>query len=321
MAALSERRLESVLPLRSIRAEQLQPLLEEEIAEWRTKLDWDFRPSAELVRRFAGMQALDGFVLLAGSKIAGFTYSVAEEGKGLVGDLYVSPEYRTVQRESQLLEAVLNSMWPAPGMRRIEAQLMMLSSPFNHPVPQELYFRAYPRRFFEADLDRVLDLPPKDPAGAAITPWSEHRQEDAARLIATAYTGHIDSLINDQYRSIPGARRFLTNIVQYLGCGTFFAPASYIAWERTSRTACGLCLASLVAADVGHITQLCVAPGQRNSGLGYEMLRRSLVALAANGARRVSLTVTASNEAAIRLYERVGFRNQKDFAAYVWERG
>ena len=36
--------------------------------------------------------------------------------------------------------------------------------------------------------------------------WSDHYQDAAAQLIAAAYAGHIDSRINDQYRSVAGAR-------------------------------------------------------------------------------------------------------------------
>jgi ribosomal protein S18 acetylase RimI-like enzyme len=129
----------------------------------------------------------------------------------------------------------------------------------------------------------------------------------------------VDSNINDQYRSTGGARRFLTNIVQYPGCGTFFSPAACVAIPATGRGLYGICLTSLVAHDVGHITQVCVAPAFRGTGLGYELLRRSLVALADHGCRTVSLTVTTSNASAIQLYERMGFVNRRDFAAYVWE--
>jgi ribosomal protein S18 acetylase RimI-like enzyme len=107
--------------------------------------------------------------------------------------------------------------------------------------------------------------------------------------------------------------------VQYPGCGTFFSPASFAASDAKTGTLRGVSLASRVADDVGHITQVCVAPSHKGTGLGYELLRRSLVALAGHGCRSASLTVTVSNTAAIRLYERMGFVNRRDFAAYVWE--
>jgi ribosomal protein S18 acetylase RimI-like enzyme len=142
-------------------------------------------------------------------------------------------------------------------------------------------------------------------------------QEGTGRLIAGAYQNHIDSQINDQYRSAVGARRFLTNIVQYPGCGSFFAPASFAA--TASGTLCGVSLASLVSSDVGHITQVCVARSYQSIGLGYELVRRSMEALSGHGCRAVSLTVTAANESALRLYRGMGFVQRRAFAAYVWE--
>jgi ribosomal protein S18 acetylase RimI-like enzyme len=321
MAALSDRRPDSLVTLRNVRPEQLGLVLEEETAEWRSELNWDFRASADLVRRFAGMQALDGLALLAGPRIVGYTYAVGEESKGLIGDLYVAPRYRTREREDMLLRAVLDSMWRVAGMRRIEAQLIMLGAPLTRALPDELWLQPYERYLFEMPLGAMAGLSPAEPASAAIVGWSENRHDDAAKIIAASYAGHIDSQINDQYRSVAGARRFLMNIVQYPGCGTFFAPASFVAFNRADRSPCGLCMASMVAEDVGHVTQVCVTPSHRGTGLGRELIRRSLAALATHGAREVSLTVTASNSAAIRLYERMGFVKRKRFAAYVWERG
>jgi hypothetical protein len=66
----------------------------------------------------------------------------------------------------------------------------------------------------------------------SIDRWSDQHQDATAHLIAAAYQGHVDSSINDQYRTvIAGARRFLHNIVQYPGCGAFFRPASFAAFE------------------------------------------------------------------------------------------
>jgi ribosomal protein S18 acetylase RimI-like enzyme len=53
--------------------------------------------------------------------------------------------------------------------------------------------------------------------------------------------------------------------------------------------------------------------------VGYELLRRSLGALAVAGAKTVSLTVTAANQDAVRLYQRVGFSIERQFSAFVWE--
>ena len=64
---------------------------------------------------------------------------------------------------------------------------------------------------------------------------------------------------------------------------------------------------------------MCVTPQFKGKGCGYELLRRSLDALANAGCRAASLTVTATNTEAIALYERLGFRTVKEFSACIWE--
>jgi ribosomal protein S18 acetylase RimI-like enzyme len=149
--------------------------------------------------------------------------------------------------------------------------------------------------------------------------WSDHYHDAAAQLIASAYAGHIDSRINDQYRTTAGARRFLHNIVQYPGCGAFYRPASFAAFEGLSGKVCGISLASLVAPETGHVTQICVSPEVRGTGIGHELLRQSLTSLRDMGCKSASLTVTTANEDAVALYERVGFQTLRRFSAYVWE--
>jgi ribosomal protein S18 acetylase RimI-like enzyme len=344
VAALPERYTESQIDLRDLDSGHLAKLLEEETAAWRTELDWDFRASADLVRRFLQLRSLNGFALAVGGEIAGYSYYVAEEGKGLIGDFFLRPAFLSVERQLRLLQASLDAIWRTPGTRRVEAQLMMLTAyqprwsaagpsegTLGPRLPVELqrllrampygrWFQTFPRLFLEAPLAGVRGFPPRE-TGVAFGPWTESWQDEAASLIANAYRGHIDSQINDQYRSPAGARRFLVNIVQYPGCGAFFAPASFVSWDRNRRGMCGVSLASLVAPEVGHITQICVAPEYQNRGLGYELLRRSLAALAAQGCRSVSLTVTTANESALRLYQQMGFRTRREFSAYVWEMG
>ncbi|MGH9663478.1 MAG: GNAT family N-acetyltransferase [Bryobacteraceae bacterium] len=319
MAAVSDAPVPRVLELRQVRASALQALLEEETEAWRAQLDWDFLPSADLVRRFVEMQALSGHCLMLGSRVIGYTYYVCEDRKGLIGDLYVIEEFRTPENETLLLSATLEALMKAPFVRRIESQLMMLGAPLDRPLPSWRWLQVHSRQFMEADLLAAAQLPARETPEFLYQVWNERAQEEAAHLIPAAYRGHIDSQINDQYRSISGARRFLLNIVQYPGCGSFFQAGSYVALHSQTGRICGLCLTSLVAPTVGHITQLCIEPSVKGYGVGYELLRRSLVALAAQGCEKVSLTVTAANAEAIRLYERMEFSTVRRFAAYVWE--
>ena len=320
MAALRDTGAPALLDLRSVRVPDLEALLSEEISEWDQSLDWDFRSSAELVRRFVGMKALSGYGLAVGHQLIGYSYFVAEDKKGLVGDLYVRPRFRCREYEDRLLAAAVSAMAEMPNIERIEAQLMLLPDSLTRQTPRAERMRRYQRNFMVIDAGPADRLEPgRLPSGLAIEPWSHRVQERAAHLIAAAYESHIDGAINDQYCSAAGARRFLLNIVQYPGCGSFFPPGSVLAVHEETGELAGLSLASLVAPMVGHITQICVLPSYRGTGAGYELLRRSLAGLRALGCRKVSLTVTAGNHGAIRLYERVGFTTERKFAAYVWK--
>jgi ribosomal protein S18 acetylase RimI-like enzyme len=321
MAARSEMPMPRVVDLRHVRAGDLDTLLEEEINAWERRLHWDFRSSADLVRRFVDMQALAGFALVQSNYVIGYIYYVCEERKGLIGDLYVLEDYRSVENENLLLHPVLDALFGTPFVKRVESQLMMIGQAFGRIVPLGNRAHVFERNFMEASLARVGSMAVKTLDSVLITPWSERHQDDAARVIAAAYEKHIDSRINDQYRSAAGARRFLLNIVQYPGCGTFFQPASFVSMDRTSGNLNGICLSSMVGPETGHITQICVSPQVRGTGIGYELLRRSMNALAEHGCTSASLTVTAANKEAIALYDRAGYEKIRSFAAYVWELG
>jgi ribosomal-protein-alanine N-acetyltransferase len=84
---------------------------------------------------------------------------------------------------------------------------------------------------------------------------------------------------------------------------------------RDGRRLSGFVLASL-AADEGEILSLCVAPECRRRGIGSALLERLREALIAHGTQAFFLEVNAQNHAAIRLYEKAGFRAAGKRPAY-----
>lgn len=271
------------------------------------------------MRRFIDLRALNGYALIEDGLAIGYVYYVLEESKGLMGDLYVMRGRRTLERENVLLAAALHSMVSHPQITRVESQLMMLEFARSRTVPGNANLSAFDRNFMRLDLRRAMLPQGHIRQAIAIDRWTDQHQDATAHLISAAYQGHVDSSINDQYRTVSGARRFLHNIVQYPGCGAFFRPASFVAFEPTRAILYGISLASLVSQDCGHITQICVSPEVKGRGVGYALLRQSLMALRDMGCRAATLTVTAANEDAVALYERVGFRTVRRFSAYVWE--
>lgn len=309
-----------IFDLPQFRLREMIPLLEEEAAAWQEILYWNYETSSELVGQFIDSQALSGMVLCDGQSPVGYTYYICEERKALLGCLFVSEPYRGEQSEYRLLEATLEAARKRPGIRRVEAQFMLHPFPSIAP-PFADYVQAHERLFMGARLPSPGFTPGPAPQGLPlrVEPWHERYQDRTAYLIEEAYRGHLDSRINDQYRTVEGARRFLYNIIQYPGCGRFADDASFVAVEAGSGTLLAACLASVVSEGVGHITQVCTLPRARGFQLGRHLIERSMDMLASEGCRRVTLTVTAANGSAVRLYSQLGFTVIHRFPAYVWE--
>ena len=72
------------------------------------------------------------------------------------------------------------------------------------------------------------------------------------------------------------------------------------------------------APRVAHITQICVMPGYQRHGIGRRLMESAMDSLRTRGAEELSLTVTATNERAVRLYRNIGFNTIKTFTAGVW---
>lgn len=320
MAARLEASLPELIELPKVTVSDLDPLLAEEIAIWQQRFSWDFRPSAELLRRFLQIHSLYGYALASGNRIIGYAYQVCEGRKGLIGDFYVLRDFARPAYEMLLLGAIVEALMRTPGTRRIESQLMMLHMPIAQALPFSEHMTRHDRFFMEIDADTAKRMPPVAPDfRVTFVAWGERYQEEIAHLVAAAYRGHVDSDINDQYRTIPGARHFLMNIIRFPGCGNFFPAASVVGIDETSGRVCGVCLASMVSPTAGHVTQLCILPAARKARLGYELLRLCLQRLIQAGCTSVSLTVTCTNVDAIRLYESIGFHTQTTFPALVWD--
>ncbi|HUX67864.1 MAG TPA: N-acetyltransferase [Terriglobales bacterium] len=320
-----------VLDLRQFRSSQLEALLAAETAEWSQLLDWDYAPSADLIRQYVEARILPGYVLVERSRGRalpyGYGFFIYEAHKGMVGNLFVLPDRRDSAHlaERELLTHMLATLRASPGLERIEAQLMPFPPAALAPCFAAEGFHRFRRNFLQLGLRG--QPPPAEAAaeaadfpGLRLEPWGGATFEEAAQLILHAYHHHIDSRINDQYRSFSGALRFMHNIAHYPGCGAFDPAASFLARSLADSSLEGMILTSRVKPDVAHITQICVLPQSQRRGLGRALIARCLVQLRRRGLRAATLTVTAENLPACTLYRQLGFTPLAEFDAYVWER-
>ena len=311
-----------ILDLRHFSSVDLRPLLDDEISVWSRLLSWDYGGSADMILRYVDAKILPGYAAIDRGQIFGYAFFVYEGSKGVIGDLFVAnggrlPDAREV--ESRLLTHVIETLQQSPGIHRVEAQLLMhetgiVSQPFAAQG-----FSRHARLFMLLPLDTAVPSARPPHPDIEIRQWSELDYQPAAAVITTAYRGHVDSEINDQYRTLSGSLRFLNNIVRFPGCGTFDPDSSFAAINKRTRMLVGLILCSRVRQDVGHVTQVCVLPEYRSHGIGESLMAATTRNLRQRKFSLLSLTVTEANDRAVQLYLRLGFNTQRIFDAFVWE--
>lgn len=333
-----------VLDLRHFAAPLLRPLLEAEGDLWRRRLHWDYRTSAKLLMQYLDSHMLPGYVAMEAGHVTGYAFCVYEESKAVIGDVFAlsgrqvdpgSGQTSTDEDslfdvaaqparevEETLLKHLFETLQNSPHVDRIESQLLLHPSGSHSRSFQRAGFDVYRRLFMVQQLAGVWNMPrPMMPPELELRSWRDEDLNAAGRLIAEAYAGHPDSLINDQYRSANGSLRFLHNIVRYSGCGTFSPQVSHVICDRSSRELVALVLGSRVSTQSGHITQLCVRPQYRRRGLARLLLEIAATCFFRQGVTEISLTVTEANASAIRLYREEGYECEHTFDAAVWVRG
>jgi len=307
-----------IVDLRQVSSRAMEPVFAEEAEHWLEELHWDYRPSLQLIRKFMDARSLAGAAALDDGQAAGYGFYVVEETKGLIGGLFVSPRYAQEAIAGQLLAEMLAPLRATPHVERIEAQLIPFGATFDRALVEQR-FRLYTRNFMILPLSKAALAGAPVSRGLRLERWDDRYFEPCARLIQLAYANHIDSEINDQYRTEEGALKFLKNIIILPGCGRFLPDASFVVRPMASDRLIGAVLTSAVSAGVAHTTQICVMPGYQRNGMGVRLMEASLQALKSQRFHALTLTVTALNQRAAQLYERLGFQTAKSFAAAVWQ--
>jgi GNAT superfamily N-acetyltransferase len=310
-----------ILDLRHFSAAQLRPLLHDEAERWQRRLQWDYTRASNTLLDYLDSRILPGFAALRSGRVLGYAFAVFEASKAVIGDVYAFHETEALANPTceTLLHHLLELLQATPGVDRLESQLLMFPAGALNTIFLSRGFRSFPRLFMTCDLAAAHHTTAQVTRNLILQSWQPEFYEPAAALIHRCYAGHMDAGINDQYRSLHGAQRFLHNIIRFPGCGVFDPENSWVLRSPATLAIEGVLLCSRVRGDVSHITQLCVSPTARRHGLAQTLLQHCSTQSARRGIRSLSLTVTEANTAALRLYQRNGFTTLHRFEAMVWD--
>lgn len=171
-------------------------------------------------------------------------------------------------------------------------------------TPRITYFKRYR---MERDLGPRLPVAAL-PAGYDWRPWDEALIDVHADALYRSFRDDLDSQVFPNLGRSDGARELMRAIRYQPG----FLPAAtwlVIAADGAAGTVQGLVGDQNMAA----VQNVGVVPSLRGLGLGEALLLKCLHGFREAGLRRVFLEVTASNDPAIRLYRKHGFRCTRTF--------
>jgi hypothetical protein len=148
----------------------------------------------------------------------------------------------------------------------------------------------------------------KPPPGYVLIPWLPELLEAHAAAKFASFRDEIDSSVFPCLATYDGCLRLMQEIARK---GRFVPEATWLA-ARVAEDGgwgeyCGTIQGMRDAAGVGAVQNIGVRPEHRGLGLGTALLAQSLWGFRQVGVRRVFLEVTAQNEGAVRLYQRLGF--------------
>ncbi len=148
--------------------------------------------------------------------------------------------------------------------------------------------------------------PPAPPAGCSWLAWADTLGGAHAEVLCASFREEIDAVVFPSLGDPVGCRCLMMEIARKPG---FVPEATWLLMTESGPVGSvqGVC----DRFGLGAIQNLGVVPAYRGRGLGEALLLQALHGFRLRGLALGLLEVTAQNEAAVRLYRRVGFRARK----------
>lgn len=168
------------------------------------------------------------------------------------------------------------------------------------------YFKRYRMEIELAGRDLIE---PALPEGYEMLPWHSSLVDSHAEAKYQSFRTEIDANVFPCLGDAEGCYHLMGEISSKEG---FLPEATWLlAWRVGPGELveyCGTIQGIRDRHDCGAVQNLGITPPHRGQGLGTMLLAQSMVGFRRSGLARVCLEVTAQNDGAIRLYQRIGFR-------------
>jgi ribosomal protein S18 acetylase RimI-like enzyme len=303
-------------PIGSVPRSELTRLFDEEAAMWAKDLRWSFAPTRGRLEAALDEGTLQGLVAKDDLGACAYATYAFDCGHGVVGSVFASARARRQGTEERLVQGILNRL------QNLRPNIIDCQTLFSSEPSLRAPFFA---RGFESAARVYMTIERADWLAARRKPLSPsprtkptHRT-DLKALTRLIYAAHLETHRKDassSFDSLDSCERILRQIVLDEVCGPFDSLGSRRV-EANGR----IIAASLLTwplPDVAHISEVATDPAHRREGLARHCLAESLADAFERGqASSATLSVTASNQGALALYESMGFVPRIRYESHV----
>jgi GNAT superfamily N-acetyltransferase len=170
---------------------------------------------------------------------------------------------------------------------------------------------SYFKRFrMEFDLRGRRSIPMFVPHGYRLLAWQPELLADHAEAKYHSFRNEIDADVFECLADLDGCKRLMSEISLKDG---FLPEATWLAVYTGGGDVecCGTIQGIRATHKYGAIQNVGVTPAHRGRGIGSALICAALAGFQQVGLPRVYLEVTAQNDGAVKLYNRLGFRRTK----------
>ena len=306
-----------VVPFARLAPGALDGVFAAQCREWLERLDWDIADITKFVAEAIRSRSLRGSAVLVDGRAAGFGFFTIEVDRCLIGELYVSPEYRSAELHAALVDGLAQQIRHTKPRKRVESQSILFDTRGFDEAFAGHGFARHERDYLAADLDGAEPPAAEEHPRVRVREWEDSDFASALEVVYQSYRDSVDARLNAQYRTREGCADLLDALTESLWCGRFDPGLARVAVDRETRRCCGVTIASAISDRVAHLGQISVLPVYQNEGIGRAMIRETLAAAARAGFARATLAVTRENRTAAKLYGSLGFRGQLEFPVYT----
>jgi len=274
----------------------------------------EFKNFKEIILR----NLLEGFILFENSIAKGFLLYALTDYNSIELNLIHTIDNQDISlRKKTLLSSMLDEVKEKTGWNTISYPMLGIQQSFvrditslgfkmiGQSVVKFKFNQGFCRQIFKKAVFPELG------AGYSISSWKDEYFEQACRIIYDTFKISNDACFDPRFATVEGSKDVVNKIVTSI-YGSFLPEAVSVLLYNGKPE--GICFANLTSPFIANIPLVGVVSNHKNKGYGKYLLKNSVETLIKYvdtgiiSAYEVNATVDTDNFPALKMYRRIGFR-------------